>query len=211
MKYIKKYIETLSDNIDIKENEKSTSTYCVLDNEFVIRLSNHLSPSDARTGLNVNVVSLWNDTTHFLVIYKNTLNPMIMNRKEVKTYIGICYNNWKLDNLTNKSRDKWNKATVHLTAEDKYVYGMVERYPTLKVYKTWSQLHSVLGDIGRFKPIIKEVRKVFEIYFNEGKIDSLDILHLIYEKINGTTNKEQAISIVDEYAKEKFNKSIEDK
>lgn len=211
MKYIKRYIETLSNNIDIKENDKSTSTYCILDDEFVVRLSDHLSPSDARTGLNVNVVSLWNDTTHFLVIYRNTLNPMIMNRKEVKTYIAICYNNWKLDNITNKSRDRWNKATGSFSAEDKYVYGMVERYPTLKVYKTWTQLHSVLGGIGRFKPIIKEVRKVFEIYFNEGKIGSLDILHLIYEKINGTTNKEQAIDIVDKYVKNKITKTEDTK
>lgn len=198
MKYIKQFIKTLSDKVEIKENEKSNSTYCIIDDTFVVRLSDHLSPSDARTGINVNVVSIWKNP-NFLVIYKNTLNPMLMDRKEVKTYIKICYNNWQLDNITNKSRDKWIKATGRLTGEDKYVYGMTERYPTIKVYKDWKQLHSTLGSVGRFKPITKDVRRVFEIYFSEGKIDGEDILHLIYESINGTTNKNQAIDIVEKY------------
>lgn len=202
MKYIKQFIKTLSDKVEIKENEKSNSTYCIIDDTFVVRLSDHLSPSDARTGINVNVVSIWKNP-NFLVIYRNTLNPMLMDRKEVKTYIKICYNNWQLDNITNKSRDKWTKATGGLSGEDKYVYAMTERYPTIKVYKDWKQLHSTLGSVGRFKPINKDVRRVFEIYFLEDKIDGEDILRLIYERINGTTNKDQAIEILEKYIKER--------
>lgn len=205
MKYIKQFIKTLSDKVEIKENEKSNSTYCIIDDTFVVRLSDHLSPSDARTGINVNVVSIWKNP-NFLVIYRNTLNPMLMDRKEVKTYIKICYNNWQLDNITNKSRDKWTKATGGLTGEDKYVYAMTERYPTIKVYKDWKQLHSTLGSVGRFKPVSKDVRKVFEIYFSEDKIDGEDILRLIYERINGTTNKDQAIEILEKYLKERPTK-----
>ena len=202
MKYIKQFIKTLSDKVEIKENEKSNSTYCIIDNTFVVRLSDHLSPSDARTGINVNVVSIWKNPD-FLVIYKNTLNPMLMDRKEVKTYIKFCYNNWQLENITNKSRDKWTKATGGLTGEDKYVYGICERYPTIKVYKDWKRLHSTLGSVNRFKPINKDVRKVFEIYFCENKINGEDILHLIYEQINGTTEKDQAIDIIEKYIKDK--------
>lgn len=205
MKYIKQFIKTLSDKVEIKENEKSNSTYCIIDDTFVVRLSDHLSPSDARTGINVNVVSIWKNP-NFLVIYRNTLNPMLMDRKEVKTYIKICYNNWQLDNITNKSRDKWTKATGGLSGEDKYVYAMTERYPTIKVYKDWKQLHSTLGSVGRFKPINKDVRRVFEIYFLEDKIDGEDILRLIYERINGTTNKDQAIEILEKYLKERPTK-----
>ena len=202
MKYIKQFIKTLSDKVEIKENEKSNSTYCIIDDSFVVRLSDHLSPSDARTGINVNVVSIWKGTD-FVVTYRNTLNPMVKDRKDVKEYIKICYNNWLLENITNKSRDKWTKATGGLTAEDKYVYGMTERYPTIKVYKDWKQLHSTLGSVMRFKPLNKDVRHVFEIYFNEGKINSEDILRLIYEKINGTTEKAQAIEIIEKYIKGK--------
>jgi hypothetical protein len=202
MKYIKQFIKTLSDKVEIKENEKSNSTYCIIDDTFVVRLSDHLSPSDARTGININVVSIWKNP-NFVVIYRNTLNPMLMDRKEVKAYIAFCYNNWQLENITNKSRDKWTKATGGLTGEDKYVYGISERYPTIKVYKDWKQLHSTLGSVNRFKPINKDVRKVFEIYFCENKINGEDILRLIYEKINGTTEKDQAIDIIEKYIKEK--------
>lgn len=209
MKYIKQFVKTLSDKVEIKENEKTNSTYCVIDDTFVVRLSDHLSPSDARTGISLNVVSIWKNP-NFLVIYKNTLNPMLMDRKEVKTYIKICYNNWQLENITNKSKDKWCKATGGLTSEDKYVYGMTERYPTIKVYKDWKQLHSTLGSVGRFKPISKDVRKVFEIYFCENKINGEDILRLIHESINGTTNKEQAIEIIESYIKTKSKKQKEE-
>lgn len=208
MKYIKQFIKTLSDNVEIKENDKSSSTYCVIDDTFVVRLSDHLSPSDARTGINVNVVNVW-QKPDFVVIYRNTLNPMVMDRKEVKSYIKICYNNWLLENITNKSRNKWNKATGALSGEDKYVYGITKQYPTINVYKDWKQIHCVLGSVSRFKPISKDVRKVFEIYFTEGKIDGEDILRLIYEKINMTTQKNAAIDIIEAYLKHRPEKKKE--
>ena len=209
MKYIKQFIKTLSPNVEIKENEKSSSTYCVIEDTFVVRLSDHLSPSDARTGINVNVVNVW-QKPDFVVIYKNTLNPMVMDRKEVKSYIKICYNNWLLENTTNKSRTKWNKATGAPSPEDKYVYGITKQYPTITVYKDWKQIHCVLGSVGRFKPINKDVRKVFEIYFTEGKIDGEDILRLIFEKINMTTQKDAAIDIIEHYLKTKPKKEKPD-
>lgn len=202
MRYIKQFIKTLSKNVEIKETEKSSSSYCIIDDTFVVRLSDHLSPSDARTGINVNVVNAW-QRQDFIVIYKNTLNPMVMERKEVKSYIKTCYNNWLLENITNKSKTKWNGGTSVPSPEDKYVYGMTKRYPTINVYKNWKFLHSVLGSVEKFKPISKEVRKVFEIYFTEGKISGEDILHLIYEKINMVTQKTAAIEIIEKYIKER--------
>lgn len=205
MRYIKQFIKTLSKNVGIKEDDKSNSIYCIIDDMFVVRLSDHLSPSDARTGINVNVVNVWQGT-NFVVIYRNTLNPMVMERKEVKTYIKMCYNNWLLENITNKSKTKWNKTNAEPSAEDRFVYGITKQYPTINVYKEWSQLHSVLGGVNRFKPISKDVRKVFEIYFTEGKISGEDILRLIYDKINMTTRKDHAVDIIEKYIKSHPNK-----
>ena len=73
MKYIKQFIKTLSDKVEIKENEKSNSTYCIIDDTFVVRLSDHLSPSDARTGINVNVVSIWKNPNFILIIKKSII------------------------------------------------------------------------------------------------------------------------------------------
>lgn len=206
MRYVKQFVRTLSHNVEVKEDDKSSSVYCVIDDTFVVRLSDHLSPSDARTGINVNVVSIWRKPD-FLVTYKNTLNPMVMNRKEVKAYIRVCHNNWLLEEITNKARGKWNEA-MSAGAVDKYVYGMTNKYPTLTVYKDWKQLHTVLGSIKRFKPLSKPVRKVFELYFTEGKLNIEDILRLVFDKINASTKTEDAVDIIEKYLKDMPSKGV---
>lgn len=202
MKYIQKFAEKLSEDVTIKHNTNTTSVYIVLDKCFVIRLSDHLSPSDARTGINVNVVKVWGGDD-FVVIFSNTLNPMVKNRKEVKDYIAFCYNNWKLEKITAESRAKWSKTTKGLSNIDKYVFDIFEKHATLKVYKEWKQIHSVLGGLYRFKPLNKDIRRLFEIYYNNSMLDVEDIVRLTYEDINAKSTKEDAISRIEEYIKNK--------
>lgn len=94
MRYLKKFINELSDNIEVVESPKSNSVYYSVDG-FWIRLSDHLQVIPNKF-VKVDVVTLWK-RKDFLVRIGLTNIPMVKTREEVKTHIKVMYENWLLE------------------------------------------------------------------------------------------------------------------
>ena len=101
MRYIKKYICSLSSDVKVSESSKSNSVYIVLDGGFRIRLSDHES-ANPHSGMKMDIMSIWR-SDNFLLFMGNSHIPLVKNRTQLKEHIRVTYENWALEHYKNLS------------------------------------------------------------------------------------------------------------
>ncbi|MBP5457227.1 MAG: hypothetical protein J6Y37_12075 [Paludibacteraceae bacterium] len=185
MKYLIKYIKTLSDNITESESNKSCSRYYVIDGSFKIRVSDHIRPSCNAYSLYVDIVKIW-DSDDFIVFFKKSLQPIRMDRKKVKDFVKFAYDTWKLDKAAKtemKNAKSVDKDVEKMEKEMPFPKLLVAKYPSIMKTNDFDKLHALLGKFDDFKQIPKETRNYFRKPFQQGKINAEDIVTIWHDSL----------------------------
>lgn len=95
MRYIKQFLNKLTDNVIVTKSKVSNSEYYMLDNGFTIRLSDHI-PITEWKATHICVVECFHSDKFVLFLGKSNI-PMIKTRKEVKEHIRVTYENWFME------------------------------------------------------------------------------------------------------------------
>lgn len=197
MKYLQRYIKTLSENVVEKKCiETSNSTYYTLDGGFKVRLSDHFSPVSVSSELHLEIIQIF-DSEDFIILYRNFRSPMKKNRKEAKEFLKFAFDVYRMGKMASEqSRDKVVKIAsdadrkklcddVIKTVEKKWktytieINAIFEKHPNLLPMKKWSRYGSVLGMLSMGNAT-KEAKEVFRNYFETKKLDNKELLEVIY-------------------------------
>jgi hypothetical protein len=95
MKYIKRFICSLSPDVKITKSHISDSEYIKLDGGFTIRLSDHI-PVNPLHGIHLYITTAFRSDKFILFTGKSNI-PMVKTRKEIKDHIRITYENWSME------------------------------------------------------------------------------------------------------------------
>lgn len=201
MKYLQRYIKTLSENVVEKKCiETSNSTYYTVDGGFRIRLSDHFSPVSVSSELHVEIIQIF-DSEDFIVLYKNFKSPMKKNRKEVKEFLKFAFDVYRMgrmvseqsrekasknidDEKIKEERDKiYKKLKKEWKKYDSLINDILSKCPSFVKMKKWVNIGSIFGtlSLGRLS---NEVKKVLKSYFESKKITGKEILEIIYNLYN---------------------------
>lgn len=132
MRYLKKYITSLSSDVKVIESKKSNSVYVVLDGNFKIRLSDHerLNPN---SGVKMDIISIWK-SDDFLLFIGNTHIPLIKTRAQLREHIRVTYENWTLEHykslsdMLNFTKSKQEDTQVITNLKDCKTYDDFHSY-----------------------------------------------------------------------------------
>lgn len=212
MRYLKKYITSLSSDVKVIESKKSNSVYVVLDGNFKIRLSDHerLNPN---SGVKMDIISIWK-SDDFLLFIGNTHIPLIKTRAQLREHIRVTYENWTLEHYKNLS-DMLNFSK--LKQEDTQVIT------NLKECKTYDDFHSYISHkynennpfdyakcsvaLGNMNPsIYKDVRTYLCNFVDKTMSDAPMILYLVKKYGTRLNSKEVVDDVIN-----KFRKNMEKK
>lgn len=160
MRYIERYIKTLTDNIIVNESKvkNSKSKYYILNNGFKIRLSDHLSPLPTKMQkCALNIIQDFNNKEAFIVTINMQPMPIIMDRKQVKQYIEVLYTNYRLqhyfeENIKDDDIDEDIPIENIQIPENKKVKEIKESQNTLKLENVISK------DIVHYLKVIKNIK-----------------------------------------------------
>ena len=217
MKYLKKYISSLSSNVKVIESKKSNSVYVVLDGSFKIRLSDHerLNP---HSGVKMEIISIWK-SDDFLLFVGNTHIPLVKNRAQLREHIKVTYENWALEHYKNLS------DVLNFTKPKQQEEG--QEGISLKDCKTYDDFHSYISDkynehnpfdgakcsviLGNMNPSIpKYVRSYLCGFIDEGLSNAPMILYLVKKYGTRLNSKEVADDVINKFRKNMENEHEEE-
>lgn len=210
MRYIEKYICSLSDDFEVHKSKKSESVYVTLDKKFTIRLSGHLPLVSSGYSLNMNIINLFN-SKDFMLFMGDSHIPMVKNRDGVKMHILITYENWKMLKIkkdVEKEYDELNKDRIV------YLKDCVTSEDFIKYNPLFSQTNSELEckhDIRSYIPqlkngtsVSKEIRDfIYEKFFITDKINVADCLALVLKNIKKLKTKGMTYNIFNQFINDK--------
>lgn len=179
MKYIERFICSLSNDVDVKRSKVSNSVYITLDGGFKIRLSDHQSQVPVNSSIKMEILSIFKNDD-FLFFMGDSHIPVVKNRKELKYHIKITYENWlmakmKIDSdIKHYDRDKKTSIGMCKTLDDYIDYFGDKCFDG-------TLFGSLLGNmsIGRRTP--KDIRKVMANLISEQKTNAPTMLYLLVE------------------------------
>lgn len=173
MKYLEKYICSLSKNVEIIRSKSSYSTYIILDDGFKIRLSDHI-PNHIHDSVKMDIISIFN-REDFLFFMGESHIPVVKNRNDIKNHIKITYENWMMSKMRLSSDIKHN-------GKDKSLKDCktLDDYISLFGDKTfdYSYFASMYGNTHNGRQTPKEVRKYMTTLIDEEKISAPLLFYL---------------------------------
>lgn len=201
MKYLQRYIKTLSENVVEKKCiETSNSTYYTLDGGFKVRLSDHFSPVSVSSELHLEIIQIF-DSEDFILLYRNFRSPMKKNRKEAKEFLKFAFDIYRMGKMASEqSREKASKNVddEKIKEEHDKIYkklkkewkkynvlldDILAKYPSFAKMKKWSNVGSIFGVLSLGK-LSNEVKKVLRDYFENNKLTGKEVLEVIYNLYN---------------------------
>lgn len=201
MKYLQRYIKSLSENVVEKKCiETSSSTYYIVDDGFKIRLSDHFAPISVASALHLEIVQIF-DSEDFIILYKNFKSPMKKNRKEVKDFLKFAYDVYRMGQMAHEqSKEKtiknasdeekkelqdkiFNKLNKEWKSYTSQIDEIFSKYPSFIKIKNWERFGAILGALS-VGSVDKEVKNVFKSYLNSKKLNNRKILEVIYNIYN---------------------------
>lgn len=209
MKYIKKFVCELSDNVVISESRKSDSVYITLDDGFVVRLSDHESVMP--NSVSLDIISLWK-RKDFLLFVGPTHIPLVKTREELKNHIKITHENWLLNKLKRMSDVKNNTKPVGEAPVIQF-----GKCKTVEDFITWNgasdsydmtslDVRSLMATVRGGRSISKSVREYLLKQVIDKRITIAELLAIIIKYNGFITTNETAGQAIENYLKQ--NKSI---
>lgn len=180
MKFLEKYICSLSENVSVIRSQKSQSVYIILDNGFKIRLSDHNSVYPCCYGsIKMDIISIFK-SKDFLFFMSDSHIPMVKNREDLKAHIRVSYENWamaqmKIDSDLNCDAHKRLKLKDCRTEDDFSNFITEPRLYDSDLFS--SQLCSIKWG----KHIPTDVRRYMTGLVKERKITAAKLLYLVRE------------------------------
>lgn len=179
MKYIERYIKTLSTTVKVAESHTTDSVYYQI-GDFKIRCSDHVSPKNCA---DLQIIKCYG-TDMFIVIYGKTRVPIPKTRKEVKDFIKCCFDIHNVNAMYEKCASgnsiKPSIAQVDAinwkdhTAEA--VNIMTKR--DIKDTDTWARYGTVLN-VFNFK-LSKPCKRQLEKYYNTTSLKHVNMTNVLY-------------------------------
>lgn len=207
MEYIKRFIKKLSDNVQEKKSDYSSSTYYRLGDDkikpFVIRCSDHLAPINKNIN-NLDIIKAFGND-NFVVLCTKYKVPMIKNRKEVKDFIKFSYDMHCMEEMK-KASDKQNAQydedvldhNVQWEDFSKEVKELHMSRPILFKNKTWTHLCQLIHDISNTM-LSKEEKAILKGFYNSSKLSYDEVLYVVYNLLKFETFNTINPYIVEQY------------
>lgn len=216
MKYLDRYIRTLNAEVEVVGDEnKSDSKYYNI-NGFDIRLSNHRSPIEGiAKPKNLDIIQAY-ESELFIVYYKDTNQPMLKDRKALKTFIKNVYDIHCLTKHKDDAEKKFDKAKEKEKVKkicdnvknavyeapkkmewkpDRYKVEMIaqKHSTTLARHLESSKVLPYAGQLQSFKMLRKTSRSLFRQLYDESTLNAEDLLRAIAD--NAGSNDENNIAM----------------
>lgn len=231
MKYLERYIKTLSDNVEVVCNtEKSSSKYFIIDG-FDIRLSDHRSPIEGiAKPKQLDIIQAYKSDI-FIVYFRDTNRPMLKDRKDLKTFIRNAYDMHCLMNEKHEGEKKWEKAKKKenvkkicdkvLTKNENVAFESPKRMewkPERYKVESMIQKHTealsrkleankaftYVGCLKSFKKLRKESRTLFRELYESNDVFADDLLRSVADN-DGSNEAENIVGCFRKYIKTENN------
>lgn len=204
MKYIKRFICSLSPDVKITKSHISDSEYFKLDGGFTIRLSDHI-PVNSLHGVHLYITTAFKSDKFILFTGKSNI-PMVKTRKEIKDHIRITYENWCMERAKELSdcRHKLILKPQYCTTVDDFI----EYNPDFTGYsdKAGKSL-SILATLPNTTIIPKDVRNyIIKTHVRQKKVINVaEFLYIAVTSAKYLKDEVCADRIVKNYIKSKNN------
>ena len=204
MKYIQRYIKTLSDKFVENKSDISNSVYYKItdkDNKFIIRCSDHCSVMKTFVNDDIDIIQAFGEPDKFIVMYKDYNVPMIKGRKETKQFIKFAYDLYKMKSSQRESEKlKTVKKSIEGVSDSELFKfkelpkGIANKWNShsieinkLKSKHTnmfnggWDTFYSLLVKVFRNDfTFDKKYRNILIKYFEEGYLSKEEICEVLY-------------------------------
>lgn len=212
MKYIERFIKNLIPNITEKKSDISNSVYYKLsedDRVFSIRCSDHFSPISGFKTNDIEIVKILGKED-FIVLYCGYNAPMLKNRKEVKDFISIAYDIYRLKSMVKETKtaktDKKTEDTVDelpLSISTKwkdYADNIVYIAKGDETYSrhSWTNYMRIISNHCKL-PLSKSMKAVLREYYNDNTFSNDEMTTILFNLKNLEPKRSLDIKMVRQY------------